>query len=168
MVEGFEHSIGEILQMATAQLVQGTVLFAAPKEPYQTQNGPRINVKVKLGDHQEVKLWDNSGGPLQGLRKGQPVTLIYDGKTYKLVESEATQNSQEPAPPGQPIPDARKVEIAQYVSTMANLYAFCFSESKRALGTAQEEVTTQEGVTEETIRCAASSLFITAQKRFSL
>ena len=161
MAEGFGYPIGEILGMATAQIVQGRVLFAAPKEPYETKNGPRINVKVKLSDDQEVKLWDNPGGPLQALRKGQSVTLIYDGKTYKLAET-GEHNEQKPASPGQPIPEERKVEISRYIGAMANLYGFCFSEAQRGYKESKIEVSG------ETVRCTASSLFIAAQARFSL
>lgn len=161
MAGGLEHPIGEILEMATAQIVHGKVLFAAPQEPYETKNGLRINVKIKLANDHEIKLWDNPGGPLQELRKGQPVTLIYDGKTYKLAGT-AGHDEPESASLGQPIPEDRRAEIAKYIGSMANLYGFCFSEAQRVY----KEFKIEAG--EETVRCTASSLFISAKDRFNL
>lgn len=56
--------------------------------------------------------------------------------------------------------DDVKRAIAGYVVDSAKLYAFCFSEATRALES--------QKVSEETVRCAASSLFIAAQKKFGL
>ena len=64
-----------------------------------------------------------------------------------------------PAPVGG-IPDDVKRAIAGYVVDSAKLYAFCFSEATRALESQQ--------VSEESVRCCASSLFIAAQKKFGL
>ena len=55
---------------------------------------------------------------------------------------------------------AEKQEIATWISHQADLYACCFSEAHRALSTYQPE--------EETVRACASSLFISATRKFRL
>jgi hypothetical protein len=53
-----------------------------------------------------------------------------------------------------------KSAIASYITNRADLYAFCFKQASRALG--------EVGASEETVKCAASTLFISAQKKFGI
>lgn len=55
---------------------------------------------------------------------------------------------------------AEKQEIATWISGQADLYAFCFSEAYRALASREPS--------EETVRACASSLFISATRKFRL
>ncbi|NJR67455.1 MAG: hypothetical protein HC771_01425 [Synechococcales cyanobacterium CRU_2_2] len=54
----------------------------------------------------------------------------------------------------------RNQELSHWVQTQAQLYAHCFGSAAQAL-TAYE-------VSEETIRAAASTLFISASRKFNL
>ncbi|WP_416667922.1 hypothetical protein [Egbenema bharatensis] len=71
--------------VATAMLISGKVKYAAGK-PRQTIYGDRINVMITLSTGEDVRLWGNPGDPsLTPLRKGQDVSLMQNGKGYKLV-----------------------------------------------------------------------------------
>ena len=70
---------------ATLTQVQSKVKYAAGA-PRETKYGPRINVVVSLPDGDEAKLWGNPDASIKHLRKGQDVTVAYDGKAWKLVQ----------------------------------------------------------------------------------
>ncbi|MGI8935948.1 MAG: hypothetical protein ACR2FS_17920 [Phormidesmis sp.] len=89
--------------MSTLQLLQAAVKFAACP-PKDFGNGPRINVVCTAGD-EEIKLWGNPEDPLAALKKGDSVSLIYDGKSYKLASTappEAAIRSTDTPPPPPP------------------------------------------------------------------
>ncbi|QUY45786.1 hypothetical protein [Acaryochloris marina] len=146
------------------QILTAKVKF--PAKEWDTQHGPRLNAKITLPDGEDIKIWGNpDDAVLKALRKGQPVQVAKDSKgKYSLVE-------QAPVP-GQPlvveappldtgeIGEDAKSAIASYISHRAALYSFCYQEASRELG--------KHEVSEETIKCAASTLFISAQKKFGI
>ncbi|KAI9129390.1 hypothetical protein [Acaryochloris sp. CCMEE 5410] len=146
------------------QILTAKVKF--PAKEWDTQHGPRLNAKITLPDGEDIKIWGNpDDAALKALRKGQPVQVAKDAKgKYSLVE-------QAPAPGQSPVVEAPPLDtgelegevksaIASYITSRADLYAFCFKQASRALG--------ESGVSEETLKCAASTLFISAQKKFGI
>ena len=66
--------------------------------------------------------------------------------------------TQHPAP--LPVAPPPNQEIARWVETQAELYAQCFDAARRTLAARE--------VSEETVRAAASTLFISASRKFNL
>ncbi len=91
--------------------------------------------------------------------------LLYDGKGYKLIDdSQAAQVKQpvatELTPDQKPAAEGIRNEIAEYVTGQADLLKFCWKTAAAKLdGIASEK---------ESIRCAAASLYIAAQRKFNL
>ncbi|NJR56525.1 MAG: hypothetical protein HC768_19425 [Acaryochloris sp. CRU_2_0] len=146
------------------QVLTATVKF--PAKEFDTQYGPRLNARITLPDGEETKLWGSPGdAALQSLRKGQSIQVAKDAKgKYSLVE-QAPAPGQPPSDEPQPLDAGElagevKSAIASYITNRADLYAFCFKQASRALGEA--------GASEETVKCAASTLFISAQKKFGI
>lgn len=99
--------------------------------------------------------------------KGQQVYLIPSERKSKatwdveLVESEAIAPivpaaTAHPAAVG--IPASQKQAIASHATDLSKLYAFCLKQAKAEL----------PGEDSETIRCAASAVFIALQRKFNL
>jgi hypothetical protein len=73
--------------VATATLISGQVKYAAGK-PRQTAYGDRIDVMITLNTGEDIRLWGNPADPsLTALSKGQDVSLMQNGKGYKLVSN---------------------------------------------------------------------------------
>lgn len=146
------------------QVLTAQVKF--PAKEFDTQYGPRLNAKIALSNGEEIKLWGNPGDSvLKSLRKGQSIQVVKDDKgKYSLVE-QAPATGQPPVAEAQALDtgelgeDTKNV-IASYITNRADLYAFCYKQAYRSLG--------ELGVTEETIKCAASTLYIATQKKFDL
>lgn len=153
--------------MANITMATGKVKYSCGK-PKDFGHGDRINAVVTLDNGEEVKLWGKPDDQsLLSLRKGQTVNLIYDGKNYKLVNSQPAStsqpaiNSQTPAPvASSELSKEQKRMIAEYIEGRADLLKYCWTTAKVKLG----DITTDE----ESLRCAASTLFIAAQKKFNL
>jgi hypothetical protein len=146
--------------MATLQLVKGSVKYPA-REPRDYGYGDRINVVVTLADGAEVKLWGKPGDPIEGLSKNQPVTLAFDGKSYKLAESAPTSPDRSSATvPSAGMPPETKKAIAAYVEDLAALYVFCFDTAKAKLGDRMAD--------QEAIKDVATTLFLSACRKFNL
>ena len=86
--------------MTTATITSATVKYAAGK-PKDYGKGPRINVVATTAAGEDVKVWGNADdAALASLTKKQSVQLLFDGKGYKLVETQpssptpATQHTQ--------------------------------------------------------------------------
>jgi hypothetical protein len=141
--------------MATVQLVKGMVKFPA-REPRDYGYGERINVVVSLADGEEVKIWGKPGDPIEGLSKGQPVTLAYDGKSYKLADSAPTAPDR--SSPG--IAADTKRAIASYVEDLAALYVFCFDTAAAKLSDRIQDA--------DAIKDVATTLFLSACRKFNL
>jgi hypothetical protein len=155
--------------MANITMATGKVKYGCGK-PKDFGHGDRVNSVVTLDNGEEVKLWGKPDDQsLVSLRKGQAVSLIYDGKNYKLVNSQPapqTATTAQTAPPqAAPVTNSelskeQKRAIAEYIEGRADLLKYCWTTAKVKLG----DVTTDE----ESLRCAASTLFIAAQKKFDL
>lgn len=123
--------------MATATLVTATVKYT-PREPKDYGNGPRINAVVTTATGEDVKVWGNADDEaLKALSKKQSVQLLFDGKGYKLVETEQPVSTPTTAPQStvadsDGIAQAKRA-IASDITEMANLYGFCYGEAKRVL-----------------------------------
>ncbi|ABW31515.1 hypothetical protein [Acaryochloris marina] len=143
-----------------------TAQFLFPAKEFDTQYGPRLNAKIKVANGEEAKLWGPPGDvALLALRRGQTIQIAKDGKgKYSLVE-QASAPGQAPVVGDAPLDDGAldgdtKSVIASYISNRAALYSFCYQEASRELG--------KHDASEETIKCAASTLFIAAQKKFGI
>ena len=86
--------------MTTATITSATVKYAAGK-PKDYGKGPRINVVATTAAGEDVKVWGNADdAALASLTTKQSVQLLFDGKGYKLVETQpssptpATQHTQ--------------------------------------------------------------------------
>lgn len=162
--------------MANITMATGKVKYGCGK-PKDFGHGDRVNSVVTLDNGEEVKLWGKPDDQaLVSLRKGQAVNLIYDGKNYKLIDSQpvstsrpATTSQTAPAKPApvetittakQELSIEQKRAIAEYIEGRADLLKYCWTTAKVKLG----DVTTDE----ESLRCAASTLFIAAQRKFNL
>ena len=142
--------------MATVQLVKGMVKFPA-REPRDYGYGDRINVVVSLADGAEVKVWGKPGDPIEGLTKNQPVTLVYDGKGYKLADTPDRSSATVPSPGI--APDTKRA-IAAYVEDLANLYSFCFDTAAAKLSDRIND--------RDAIKDVATTLFLSACRKFQL
>jgi hypothetical protein len=142
--------------MATLQLVKGMVKFPA-QQPRNYGYGERINVVVSLSDGEEIRLWGKPGDPIGELSKGQPVTLAYDGKSYKLAD---TSDRSTPSPSSTGMTPETKREIASYVEDLANLYSFCFDTAARKLSDRIQDA--------DAIKDVATTLFLSACRKFNL
>ena len=145
--------------MATVQLVKGMVKFPA-REPRDYGYGDRINVVVSLADGAEVKVWGKPGDPIEGLIRNQPVTLAYDGKSYKLADSAPTASDRSSATvASEGIAPETKKAIAAYVEDLANLYGFCFDTASRKLSDRMDATAVKD---------VATTLFLSACRKFQL
>ena len=148
--------------MQTATILTAIVKYGAG-QPRQTQYGMKINALLTLPDGAEHRLWGKPDDvAIASLKRGQSVQLLHDGKSYKLVGN--VEPTQTPATAAKPITTELTVEqkkaIANYVNGQADLLKYCWDTARIKLeGTVAEE---------ESIRCAASCLFIAAQKKFNL
>jgi hypothetical protein len=146
--------------MATLQLVKGMVKFPA-QQPRNYGYGERINVVVSLSDGEEIRLWGKPGDPIGELSKGQPVTLAYDGKSYKLADSAPTapDRSSATVPSAGMTPDTKRA-IASYVEDLAALYVFCFDTAAAKLSDRIQDA--------DAIKDVATTLFLSACRKFNL
>jgi hypothetical protein len=144
--------------MSTATLIAARVKYGAG-QPRETQYGMRINALLTLPNGTEHRVW---GKPedlaISSLKKGQQVQLLYDGKGYKLVAD--NQPAQVKQPVATELNPEQKRAIADYVTGQADLLKFCWTTAAVKLGGIATE--------EESIRCAAASLYIAAQRKFNL
>ncbi|WP_019499158.1 hypothetical protein [Pseudanabaena sp. PCC 6802] len=141
--------------MSSATLIAGKVKYTA-STPKDYGHGERINVVVTpIDGGDDIKVWGKPDDAIASLTKGQQVTLLYDGKSYKLVAEQPTQVKQQLA-----LTPEQKIAIAHYVTEQADLLKFCWITASEKLDNLAAE--------EESIRCAAASLYIAAQRKFGL
>jgi hypothetical protein len=150
--------------MSTATLITARVKYGAG-QPRETQYGMRINALLTLPDGTEHRVWGKpEDRAIASLKKGQQVQLLHDGKGYKLVaDNQPAQVKQlvatELTPEQKRAAEGIRNEIAEYVTGQANLLKFCWTTAAVKLGGIATE--------EESIRCAAASLYIAAQRKFN-
>ena len=144
--------------MTTATLIAGKVKYAA-STPKDFGHGERINIVISpITGGDDIKVWGSPNDAIATLTKGQQVTLMHDGKTYKLVET--SQPTQLKQPVANELSADQKRAIALYVNEQADLLKFCWVTASEKLDSLASN--------EESIRCAASCLYIAAQRKFGL
>lgn len=155
------------------QPVVATVeLITAEKEG---NYGPYRSVLFKDGDNKIWQSFEPDAEELQLLKKGQKVQLVprgesKSGKTqYNLVlldapspASTAPTASSTPRKTERPalLSDEQKRDTAAYIEQMAKLYRYCLEQATLSLKGATDDP--------DTIRAAASTLFIAAQRRLGV
>ncbi|NJL42524.1 MAG: hypothetical protein HC856_09525 [Pseudanabaena sp. RU_4_16] len=108
-----------------------------------------------MPDGTEHRVWGQPDDQaIASLQKGQQVQLLYDGKGYKLIAD--SQPAQVKQPVATELTPEQKRAIAEYVTGQADLLKFCWTTAAVKLGGIATE--------EESIRCAAASLYIAAQR----
>ncbi len=120
---------------------------------------------------EEAKIWKNmSDADLGSLRKGDRVQLVPSGSTKDgKPKHNIVPLSGVAVPATPPVSDSQadgelssevKRAIATHIQELGKLYGYCWDVASTNLeGKAQQE---------ESIKCAASSLFIATQKKFGL
>jgi hypothetical protein len=125
----------------------------------------------------EGKIWqsfDPDAEELQIFKKGMTVQLIprgesKSGKTqYNIVLLDSVSVPNTAPAPQAPAPvaaygvmsEAQKYEAAAYIEQMAKMYRYCYEQAQISLTGATESP--------ETVRAAASTLFIAAQRKFGI
>lgn len=111
-----------------------------------------------------AKIWKNlSGDEVSQLMRGDQVKLVPAGtdrngkpKHNIMLVNDTQSNSDEPGL----LEQDTKQAIATYVQEMSKLYRYCWGQAANQLGGMATE--------EESVRCAASSLFIAAKQKFSI
>ena len=151
--------------MATATLISGKVKYAAG-QPRQTQYGERINVVIaRLDGGDDIKLWGNPRDAIAHLRKGETVQVMHDGKTYKLLATTPTQetngNGKATAPVQSAAPTAwnedHRATVFNELKHRAGVLTCCHEEvRKRFLHPHTGELT----ISEETLQKYATTLFL--------
>jgi len=118
-------------------------------------------------DDDDHKLWKSlSGDEVSQIMKGDRVQLVPAGKDKNgndkhnivLLESATAPTAATPPQP-QGLTTDKKREIASYITEMGGLYAFCLETAQTKIGASSDS---------ETVRCMASSLYISASRKFHL
>jgi hypothetical protein len=157
-------------------------------EALATDRARRVNTKygertvidaIRRDNGEKVTVWRGGDDDYsqKHVIKNARLTLTLDNKgKYSLIEDPALVNLGQPLPvepiPVKPVYDhkiekpneseqsslsnSQKREIAQYIQDMAKLYGFCLTQADSL------------GVDGEDKRAIATTLFISAQKKFSL
>lgn len=153
------------------QLLAATV-SKAPRR-VQTRFGDRLVCDIVLPDGSETAIWGPVNyAPLEYLERGQAVTVSRDSKgKVSIVENHLThpgmtapaipqQTQTNPAPAANAYsldPDTKKA-IAQYVTQQKDLLQFCWQQAETIEGPQTEDVVQKLAVT----------LYLSAQRKFSL
>jgi hypothetical protein len=131
--------------------------------------GPYRSVLFKNGDEKIWQSFDPNAEELQLLKRGMEVQLIPHGESQSgktqynivLLGSVSVPNTA-PAPVTAfgVMSDAQKREVAAYIEQMAKMYRYSYEQAQISLTGATENP--------ETVRAAASTLFIAAQRKFGI
>lgn len=149
------------------QLLAATV-SKAPRQ-VKTKYGDRLVCDVKLPDGTETAIWGPVNyAPLEYLERGQAVTVSRDSKgKVSIVENHLTHPDMIAPDIDQPTPTAAnphsldpetKKAIAQYVTQQKDLLQFCWQQAETIEGPQTEDVVQKLAVT----------LYLSAQRKFSL
>ena len=125
-----------------------------PKRSEYQEPEPQAQPQSQASVHnaQTIHQEQHSGNPARPRLKSQP-TQQPRSTTEPLTSSSSKQRKSGLSP-------TEKQEIATWIAHQADLYSCCFTEAHRALSSYQPE--------EETVRACASSLFISATRKFRL
>jgi len=125
---------------------------------------------------QQWESFDDGAEELAWLKKGQSyevivkddgkLTLIQPANADQVIARYAAPDAVPPTAPAAPIigghvmTDGLKRQVVGYVGEMAPLYAYCYQQAQAQLA--------PHSAPEAAVQGAASSLFISAQRRFNL
>ena len=159
------------MKLATA------ILTSAPRT-VETKYGTKTVIDaVRTDNNETITLWRPANDSYcQKLGKNSRVSVAIDSKNKpSLIEDEAIANLGQPLPvPVRPVHNYdhkiekptdtdqstlnpnQKREIAQYIQDMAKLYGFCLNQADSL------------GVDGEDRRAIATTLYLSAQKKFAL
>ncbi len=141
--------------------------------PYEPVQSVLFTCQTDQGEQEHWKTYPALEARL--LKVGQPASLYNRaGLGDRPIWEVEFQTTQEPvktpqvvpsnlgglAPTSAPAAISANAEIAMWVETQAELYATCFDAARRTLAARE--------VSEETVRAAASTLFISASRKFNL
>ena len=132
--------------------------ITAPKDG---QYGPYQSVLFKTG--QDEKIWKSfapDSAELTQLQKGVRVQLIPAGERNGKPSHQIVLAGQQAKPQSAELDSEAKLQVATYVQQMSKLYAYCYEQAAFELAKFEPA--------EESVKCAASSLFIAAQRKFGL
>lgn len=140
-----------------------TAILVKNPRSVNTKFGPKIVADCKLENGEDVTLWQPENSQIINYSNGSKLTLTLDGKgKYHWVE---TQDETAIAPKTetnqtqyQGMSNETKKQIASYVTEMSNLFNFCLKQVDN----------TVENITPDDRRAIATTLFISAQKKYSL
>lgn len=160
--------------MTSTMLTTGTVKWDG--KPQQTKYGMKAKAVVILLSGEEIQLWGNENDKdILTLKQGESVQLVSIKGKWKLANttSQASQptttaNSSNGTakPQPQPMSPEQKLAVAAYVEEQANLLAFCIDQAHKSL--VSKFPNQSFPVESEAVRTAGLTLYISAQKRFSL
>ncbi|NCR24132.1 MAG: hypothetical protein GPJ27_20570 [Microcystis aeruginosa L111-01] len=160
------------------QLIEA--IAQSPARRVNTKYGERTVIDaIRRDNGEKVTVWRGGDDDysIKHVIKNARLTLSLDSKgKYSLIEDPNLANLGQPLPsepvPVRPVYDHKiekpsendqsllspnqKREIAQYIQDMAKLYGFCLTQAETL------------GVEGEDRRAIATTLFISAQKKFSL
>lgn len=152
------------------QIKTGTVKYPAGKV-FNSEWGERQNVLLTLSDGSEEQIWFKAGQqPHAALQRGQPVQVLFEERNGKTQRRLIVNESAPPEPTATPevveagMSPERKRVIAAYVEEQANLLGYCLKTSREKFASADAPLVESE----ESIRALAVSLYIAAQRRFSI
>ncbi len=124
------------------ELIEATVKFPSDRI-YDTDRGPRRKAVFSIpGQEDLVSVWDDaSNEELKRLKRKQKVTLLYDGKNFKLApKTPPTPPSRGEQPSGQPWTPEQKQAIFTDLQQRAALLVGCHLTLQKQLKGKEVEV----------------------------
>lgn len=141
-----------------------TATLVKPARQVETKYGTRTVADAIDQNGNEQTIWRPANDPvLNGLSVNSPVTLAVDSKgKISLVDNQPVAGATPKTEPNQTqyqemSPETKK-QVASYITEMSNLFNFCLKQVDN----------TVENITPEDRRAIATTLFISAQKKYSL
>lgn len=139
------------------EILKGKIKYTAGKV-FEGQFGPSINAVITLDNGTEARVYGKADdAKLMALKKDDVVTVIHDGKSYKVAFDMTTaDNVPAPGEVPQPKPNGKLTadEISEKASFMAGVYADIFHQLQAS------------GLEPEQAQPGASTIFIQIGKYF--
>lgn len=142
------------------QIVQAKVKYPPGKVfPSQHSDTGRVNAVFTAPGIGEVKVWgDETDTRLKALKRNETKVIGQDTRgNWKLIDVVSDEPDAQSAPVSpQERPQAK--DVGDYLEQMTALYAACYRRSEKHL----------DGAPDAAIQACASSVFISAQRKFDL
>ena len=127
-----------------------------------TKFGQKLVCDCKLDDGQTVTLWQPETSKLINYGTGERISLTVDSKgKHHFVENgnddAIATNQTTNKTSSNELSNSKKREIAEYVTTLTNLYGFCYKQTELI-----------DSLPNEDRRAVATTLFLGAVKKFNL